>query len=157
MSASTGNTRRTLVGPMVWVTWAVALGWLALAVGSVWSLCRTWGGAVGLGALIGAVSTGWLAWSMRVRYDADGVWLGRRGHTPWAHVHSVEVQPGIIAVPVVGVRVGRGVADVHLDGLAWFGGAQGRARRLAERVAEAGRVPQAPPRGASTQRGRRAL
>ena len=101
--------------------------------------------------------TAWLALSLRVRHDDAGIVLPRLGHVPWEQVHAVEVQPGLVSVPYVVVRQGRALADVALDGLAWFGGPDGYARGLAEQVAAAAgldRVAVRPPRGGSA--GRRA-
>lgn len=152
-----GVDRGRLSGPMVFLTWVVAAGWLALAIGSFVALGRPWGIVLGLVGLVGAAGTGWLARSMVVRWDADGLVLPGRGRTVWDDIERLEVQPGFVSVPMVALRQGRGLVDVPLDGLAWFGRAGRTASRLAGRVAEAGDLPEVSVRGRAGAPGRRAL
>ena len=148
---------RTFSGPMVVITGLVAVGWFVLGALSFVGLSRPAGLLLGTAGVLGGLVTAWLALSLRVRHDDAGIVLPRLGHVPWEQVHAVEVQPGLVSVPYVVVRQGRALADVALDGLAWFGGPDGYARGLAEQVAAAAgldRVAVRPPRGGSA--GRRA-
>jgi len=145
---------------MVAVTWVIAVGWLALAAYSLLALAEPIRWVLGGVAVAGALGTGWLARSLRVPYDDDGMRLPRWGQVRWDQVDSVDLVPGLICVPVVSLRSGRMLDDVHLDGLAWFGGTNGRARTLAERVARAGGLDAVGVRGgrsSGASAGRRAL
>lgn len=153
-----GSGFRTVSGPMAIVTWLVAVGWLALAVGSFVALGSPWSVLVGSFAVLGAAATGWVAQGMRVRYNAARLVLPGRGETDWSEVARIELQGRALVVPVVGLRAGRGIEEVPLDGLAWFG-ARGTPRRLAEQLATAGGVGQVSrrERPAGGGRGRRAI
>ncbi len=151
------EAQRTFAGPMVVVTGLIAVGWFVLAVLAFVGLSPPWGIVLGVAGVIGGLATTWLALSLRIRHDEAGIVLPRLGQVAWDEVHAVEVQPGLVSVPYVVVRRGRGLTDVPLDGLAWFGGPDGYARGLAEKVAAAagiGVVDVRPARGPS--RGRRA-
>lgn len=128
---------RTFAGPMVVVTGLVAVGWFVLGALSFLGLPAPGGILLGLAGITGGLTTAWLALSLRVPYDEDGVVLPRQGRVPWSRVHAVEVQPGLVSVPYVVLRDGRALSDVPLDGLAWFGGPDGYAKDLAEGVAAA--------------------
>lgn len=128
---------RTFAGPMIVVTWLVAVGWFVLAVLSLVWLPRPGGLLLGVGGILGGLVTSWMALSLRVRHDEAGIHLPRLGHVAWERVHAVEVQPGLVSVPYVVVREGRALDEVPLDGLAWFGGPDGFARTMAEQVAGA--------------------
>lgn len=129
------ESARSFTGPMFVVTWLVALGWFVLGVLSVLGL--SWPGGVILGVLgvVGGLATSWLALSLRIPYDDHGITLPHHGRVPWADVDAVQVQPGLLTVPYVVVRRGRALDEVPLEGLAWFGGPEGHARNLAEKVA----------------------
>lgn len=150
-------SRRWFSGPMGVLTWLVALGWLALAAGSFVGLAAPGGTVLGVVGLAGALATGWLAVSMRVPCDAEGIVLPRVGRVPWSAIDAVEVHPGLVSVPVVSVRRGRALDEVPLDGLAWFGGPAGVARTLAERVARQAGIDDVGVRTERSARGRRAL
>ena len=126
---------RAFTGPMTVVTWLVAVGWFVLALLSIVGLAAPAGVVLGGLGAVGALSTAWIALSLRIPYDDDGIRLPKLGHVPWGDVHAVEVQPGVVAVPYLVVRRGRALDEVPLDGLAWFGGAEGYTRALAEKVA----------------------
>lgn len=152
---SAGSWSR-LGGPMVLATWAVALGWAALSVGSFLALPAPLNGVVGVGAALGAAATAWLAVRLGVRYDAARIVLPGRGVTHWSDVLHIELDGRAIVVPVVGLRSGRGIEEVPLDGLAWFA-PSGVPRRLAQQLAEAGGLMEVTQRQRGPRRGRRAL
>ncbi len=149
--------RGILVGPMVVLTWAVVAGWVGLALGAALGLTQPWGAMLALVGLVGAAATATVAFSMHVAYDETGIVLPGLGHTPWSDVHAVDLADGVIAVPTVGVREGRVVRDIPLDGLAWFGGPNGFARTLAERVAALAGVGEVGVRGNGSRQGRRGV
>lgn len=122
---------------MVVLTWVVAVGWLTLAAYSFFALAEPTRWVLGGVSVVGALGTGWLASSLRIPYDDEGLRLPRRGHVSWDQVDSVDLVPGLVCVPVVSLHSGRVLDEVHLDGLAWFGGTNGMARALAEKVARA--------------------
>lgn len=124
----------SLTGPMVVVTWLLAIAWLGLAVFGFVGLEQPWAGLVGGAGVVGALGTAWLGSQLRVVWDADGVLLPGHGHVPWEALQAVVLEPGWLTVPVVEVRRGHRTEPVTLDGLAWFGGADGVARDLAERL-----------------------
>lgn len=128
---------RTFSGPMIVVTWLVAVGWLILGALSFLGLPQPGGVALGVVGIVGGLVTSWLALSLRVRHDDAGIVLPRLGHVTWERVDAVQIQPGLVSVPYVVVRDGRALTDVPLDGLAWFGGPEGFARTMAEQVAAA--------------------
>ena len=148
---------RTFSGPMVVITGLVAVGWFVLGALSFVGLSRPAGLLLGAAGVLGGLVTAWLALSLRVRHDDAGIVLPRLGHVPWEQVHAVEVQPGLVSVPYVVVKEGRTLTDVPLDGLAWFGGPDGYARGLAEKVALAADVDAVTVRGVRGAKGRRAL
>lgn len=143
-------TSRAFSGPMVVVTWVVAVGWLALAAYSFFALAEPIRWVLGGVSVAGALGTGWLASSLRIPYDDEGLRLPRRGHVRWDQVDSIDVTPGPLSVPVLSLRSGRMLEDVYLDGLAWFGGANGLARTLAEKVARTAGVDAVGVRGGSS-------
>ncbi len=122
---------------MVVLTWVVAVGWLVLAAYSFFALAEPTRWVLGGVSVAGALGTGWLASSLRIPYDDEGLRLPRRGHVSWDQVDSVDLVPGLVCVPVLSLHAGRVLDEVHLDGLAWFGGTNGMARALAEKVARA--------------------
>ncbi len=132
---------------MVVVTWVVAVGWVALAAYSFVALAETIRWVLGGVSVVGALGTGWLASSLRIPYDDEGLRLPRRGHVGWDRVDSVDLTPGALSVPVLSLRSGRVLEEVPLDGLAWFGGPTGLARTLAEKVARAAGVKDVDVRG----------
>lgn len=148
---------RIFMGPMVAVTGLVAVGWFVLSVLSFAGL--PWPGGVVLGtvSVVGGVVTAWLALGLRIRHDEAGIVLPRLGHVAWQDVDAVEVQPGLVSVPWLVVRQGRALTGVPLDGLGWFGGANGVARDLAEKVAQAAGVTKVDVRASRGEgKGRRA-
>lgn len=149
--------QQALAGPMVVMAWLVAAGWLVLAVVCPLVLAAPGGWVLGALGALGASLTAWLALSLRVRHDAAGLVLPGHGHVAWEQVEAVDVRPGLVCVPVVGVRQGRAVSEVSLGGLAWFGGPDGAARTLAERIAALAGVAEVGVHADSTAPGRRAL
>ena len=147
---------RAFSGPMAVVTWLVAVGWFVLGLLSILGLSFPAGIVLGVLGIAGGLVTAWLALTLRVAHDEDGIELPKLGHVPWERVHAVEIQPGLVSVPYVVVRQGRALTDVPLDGLAWFGGPDGYARGLAEQVARAADVETVGVRGQRGGRGRRA-
>lgn len=128
---------RSVTGPVTVFAWAVAVGWFVLATvvgATVPSPANVAGAAV---AAVFGVATGWLAASLGVRVDADGLRVGRAPRIAWDDVAGLEVGPGRLTLPVASVRRGRALVDVSLDGLA---GPAGLARRLAQQVADAGEL-----------------
>ena len=128
---------RSVTGPAAALAWLVAVGWLALAAAVVLTVVAPWnllGAAV---AVVLGVATGWLASSLGVRVDGDGLRIGRAGRLPWDDVTAITLGPGRFVVPQASVRRGRALMDVPLDGL---GAPAGLARRLAQRVADAGEL-----------------
>ncbi|MFT3875713.1 MAG: hypothetical protein QM708_04730 [Propioniciclava sp.] len=135
MASSSG----AFTGPMAVISWVVSAGWVALAVFALTAAPAPTGWVIGGAAVAGALGTGWLARSLRVPYDETGLRLPRRGHVRWDQVDAVDLAPGLVCMPVITMHAGRLVEEVPLDGLGWFGGTNGLARRLAEKVArEAG-------------------
>ena len=128
------STSGVLAGPMRIVTLAVALGWFVLAVFGFWQISPPGGWVIGGLGLVGAVVTAWLGLTMVVRWDADGIVLPGRGHTPWSEIDQVSLLPGVLAVPQVELHAGRAIETIPLDALAWFG--KGRSLRLARQVAD---------------------
>ena len=148
---------RRMSGPMVVITALIAIGWFVLGVLSFVGLQPPAGTVLGVGGIIGGLATAWLALSMRIIHDDEGIILPRRGRVSWDRIHSVEVQPGIVSVPYVVVSEGRALTDIPLDGLAWFGGPQGLAGDFAEKLAAAAGLPGSTQRPVRGGRGRRAL
>lgn len=134
------DSTRSFAGPMSVLTWLVAVGWFVLGLLSLVGLAFPSGIVLGVLGIGGGLATAWLALSLRVPYDDRGIQLPTLGHVAWEDVHGVEVQPGLVSVPYVVVRRGRALEEVPLDGLAWFGGPDGYARRLAEKVGVAADV-----------------
>ncbi len=147
--------RRTIVGPMAAVTWVVAAGWAALAVYSFVELGTAWGIGIGIAAVVAAAATGYVASTMAVSWDADGVLIRGRGRLPWNDLESVSLHSGILSVPHLDVRAGRAVDSIPLDGLAWFG-RRGLAHASAERLASMGGLGDVRVRSTSSAPGRRA-
>ena len=150
-------TARSFSGPMSVVTWFVAVGWFVLGLLSILGLAWPGGLIIGLIGIVSGLVTAWIALSLRVPYDDAGIELPKTGRVPWEKVHAVEIQPGLVSVPYVVVKEGRTLTDVPLDGLAWFGGPDGYARGLAEKVALAADVDAVTVRGVRGAKGRRAL
>lgn len=155
--AELAPAQQAIAGPMVVLAWLVAAGWLAVAVICPLTLPAPGGWVLGGVGAMGASLTAWLALSLRVRHDEAGLVLPGHGHVPWADVEAVGVRPGLVCVPLVEVRRGRAVAEVALGGLAWFGGPDGVARSLAERIAGLAGVAEVGVHTGSTAPGRRAL
>lgn len=149
-------TTRWFSGPMVVVTAFVAVGWVVLAVAGWLGLGAPWNVVFAAVGVVGAAVTTWLASSLRVPYDHAGVHLPGQGHVAWSEVQAIDVTSGTVSVPVLSVRRGRALVDVPLDGLAWFGGPDGTARHLAERVARVAGVAGVGVRAARPSVGRRA-
>ncbi|MDO5533262.1 MAG: hypothetical protein Q4F65_01235 [Propionibacteriaceae bacterium] len=154
MSEDLSTTR--LSGPMVVVTWLVALGWVVLAIVSWVGLPAPGGIILAAVGSVAALLTGWLAATMVVSHDAEGVELPKLGRTEWADVQAIELHEGLVSVPYVVVRQGRTLTDVPLDGLAWFGGTDGLARTLAEKLAAAAGIDAVGVRSKHAAPGRRA-
>lgn len=133
---STGGLR-SLTGPMSYVAWGVALGWVALGVACLELLPWPWSW-VGVGvAAIMAVVTTIIGFGLRVVVREDG--LRTAGQTYlWASVDSIVVPDRGFAVPMLHIARGRGVLEIPLEGIGW---AQSTARKLAEKLAAAGGVP----------------
>ena len=134
---SVSGAKRTIVGPMAIATWVVAAGWAGLAVYAFVGLGSAWGIGIGAAALVGAAATGFIASTMSVSWDADGILIRGRGRLAWDDLDAVSLHPGIVSVPHLDVRVGRALDSIPLDGLAWFG-RRGLAHASAERLASAG-------------------
>lgn len=153
LEASTGGV---FTGPVRLLTWAIAAGWLVLAGFGLVAMSPPAGWLIGGLALVGAAVTGWLGWTMVVRWDEHGIILPGRGPTPWSDVDEVSLQPGLLSVPQVELHTGRSIQAIPLDALAWFGKG-GTSLRLAQRVADhadAGEVRVVEP---SRRRGTRAM
>lgn len=148
---------RVFSGPMVVLTGVVAVAWFVMAAACLLGLEGTPRLVLGAVGVVGGLATVWLARAMRVPWDDHGLVLPRWGHVPWSAIDAIEVRPGLVSVPVLWVREGRALSDVRLDGLAWFGGAEGRARTLAERVAQVAGLDEVLVRVPGAGRGRRAL
>lgn len=148
---------QVLRGPFTWLALAVALGWVALAGASLVLLSGPVSLAAALGCVVAAALTAWIAATLGVTVDADGVRVGRGGVTAWADVSSVDVRSGVLSVPVLSVRQGRALADVPLEGLAWWGRSSALATGLAQRIADAGDLGAVGVRGGTTAVGRRAV
>lgn len=148
------DAKRTIVGPMAVVTWVVAAGWLALAIYSFVELGSAWGIGIGSFAALGAVVTGWVAFTMAVSWDADGIHIRGHGRLPWEHLEAVSLHSGVLSVPHLDIRIGRAVDSIPLDGLAWFG------RRLAHasatRLASVGGLGDVRVHSTKSEPGRRA-
>lgn len=125
----------SVTGPVTVFAWAVTAGWVVLAAGVAVTLASPLNVAGAAVALLLGVATGWLASSLGVHLDGDGLRVGRAARIAWDDVASIDVDPGRLVLPVASVRRGRALVDVPLDGLA---GPAALARRLAQRVADAG-------------------
>lgn len=127
---------RILAGPLVSITAAVAVAWLAagallLVVGRPTLLL------VGLGTVGVALALAVMAVRMVVRIGDEAVTVLGQAPLPRADIVSVGVTQASrwlpLYVPVVTLQRGRAVTGVDLDGLSSFG-ARG-AHRAAERLA----------------------
>lgn len=147
-------TRRTIVGPMAVLTWVVAAGWVALSVYSFLGLTSEWGIGIGIAAVLAAAATGYVAVTMAVSWNADGVLIRGRGRLPWDDLEAVTLHAGALSVPHLDVRTGRAVDSIPLDGLAWFG--RRLAHASAQRLAAAAGLGEVRVRSASVAPGRRA-
>lgn len=150
------RTTRTTFGPMSILTAVIALGWAVLGVLSFLGLEPPAGIILGVVGAVGLVATAWLAWTMRIEHDVLCIVLRGRGRVPWEAVHSIEVQSGLVSVPVLTMREGRALVDVPLDGLAWFGRDNATTHALAERLAHDGGLGEVVVRPTSGTAGRRA-
>lgn len=127
-----------LRGPFVVLAWVVTVAWLTLTPVLFVVLPAPSNAAFAVVAALAGIATGWVAWSMAVRVGPDGITLPGRDRIAWSDVDEVALVSGAVTVPVVTIRSGRALADVPLDGLAGVGRDSSVARRLAERVADAG-------------------
>lgn len=132
------NQTRAFVGPLATITALVAVCWLALATWALLGVGNTYGVLLGIVGVVSGILTGWLAWAMRVTWDDEGISLPGRGFEPWGVVDAVSLRKGFLTMPVVGVREGRAILEVPLEGLAWFGA--GFPTGVAERIARAAGV-----------------
>lgn len=143
--------RRTHTGPLAIVAWVIALGWFALAVVIFLVFEDSWASlAAGLATLAGIV-TGWIAFSLRVVTDAEGVRIPGQRPIAWDDIDSIEVKPGLLNVPQVVTRQGRGLIEHPVEGLA---AGRRRSVRLAQRIADAGELGSVPALVRANRRGK---
>ncbi len=129
------KSRRIHFGPIAIVAWVVAIGWIALAVWIFVGLEPSWATAAAWVASLAGLVTGWVAFSLRVVTDADGIRIPGEPKLAWDDVDSVLVRPGLLHLPMAVTHKGRGISEHPMEGLA---AGRRTARKLAQRVADAG-------------------
>lgn len=135
------TTVRVLIGPMVASAWAIAVGWLAMAVVILASGRSPLAIGLGVAAVLLGAGTAWVGAAMVVRVTADGVVIGGR-LVGWAEVDGIAIRPGgrliTVHVPVLARRQGRALIEVEMDGLSSLRSARAVARAVAPIAERAG-------------------
>lgn len=129
------RSRRIHFGPIATVAWVVAIGWIALAVWIFVALEPSWATAASWVASLAGVLTGWVAFSLRVVTDGEGIRIPGEPKLAWDDVDSIGVRPGPLHLPIVMTRQGRGISEHPMEGLA---AGRRTAQKLAQKVADVG-------------------
>lgn len=133
--------RRIHLGPFVLAAWLFAIGWVALAVWIFLAQDAPWANAATAVAGLAGLVTGWVAFSLRIVTDGQGIRIPGERKLSWDDIDSISVRPGLLSVPVAVTLHGRGVAEHPMEGLA---AGRRTARRLAQKVADAGGLGEVP-------------
>ncbi len=137
------KSRRIHFGPIAVAAWVVAIGWIVLAVWIFVAFEPSWATAAAWVASLAGLLTGWVAFSLRIVTDANGIRIPGEPQLAWEDVDSVGVRPGLLHLPVVITLQGRGLSEHPMEGL---GAGRRTAHKLAQKVADAGGLgPVEPP------------